>query len=92
MERFNLLKPTIIHFTFGLLLINVFFLCIILQPEYFQDDLFPDTVKSGVPALSSNEWFRGVDKLQSKMSLRPTDMKPCMYAFLLSGLGVKVYL
>lgn len=47
-----------------------------VKPEYFQDDLFPDVSESGKPTMTSQEWFRGMNKEPAKISLRPSDMKP----------------
>ncbi|KAK3584488.1 hypothetical protein CHS0354_006018 [Potamilus streckersoni] len=46
-----------------------------VKTEYFQDDLFPDTKVTWEPVLSSSDWFRGQNKLQRKISIRPPDMK-----------------
>eukprot|EP01099_Mayorella_cantabrigiensis_P001770 TRINITY_DN1776_c0_g1_i1.p2 TRINITY_DN1776_c0_g1~~TRINITY_DN1776_c0_g1_i1.p2 ORF type:complete len:193 (+),score=52.41 TRINITY_DN1776_c0_g1_i1:25-579(+) len=42
--------------------------------EFFQDDLFPNTV-SGKPVVSSSEWFDGKDGSIEYISLKPTNMK-----------------
>ncbi len=47
--------------------------------EFFQDDLFPDTKVTWEPALTSSEWFSGIDKAPKKMSLKPSDMTSCKY-------------
>ena len=48
-----------------------------MQPEYFQDDLFPNTPIEGEPTMSSREWFNGANTQPRKISLRPPDMKLC---------------
>ena len=45
--------------------------------EYFQDDLFPQTLKWWEAAMTSSEWLSGVNKIQDKLSLCPSGMKPC---------------
>ena len=53
------------------------FLYCTLQTEYFQDDLFPEIIRTDKPVMTSQEWFRGDNKAPVKISLRPKDMKPC---------------
>jgi len=42
--------------------------------EFFQDDVFPLTVDTQKPALSSSEWFSGTTKDPIMINLRPSDM------------------
>jgi len=44
------------------------------KAEFFQEDLFPDTL-SGKPATTSSEWFSGNDGIIEKISLKPKNMK-----------------
>lgn len=43
--------------------------------EFFQDDLFPDTRVTWKSTLSSAQWFQGENRTQTKISLKPDDMK-----------------
>lgn len=54
-------------------------LFVLLQPEFFQDDLFPDTSVTWEPTLTAEQWLAGNDKLPRKMSLKPTDMTACKF-------------
>ena len=54
-----------------------------VQPEYFQDDLFPDTPVEGEPTMTSSEWFGGANTQPKRVSLRPADMKPCKLLIIL---------
>ena len=45
--------------------------------EYFQDDIYPVTRVTWQPALTAQEWLDGGNEVQSCVSLRPVDMKPC---------------
>ncbi|BFZ15285.1 hypothetical protein BsWGS_18324 [Bradybaena similaris] len=45
-----------------------------VKPEFFQDDLFPDTSVTWEPTLTAEQWLAGNDKLPRKISLKPTDM------------------
>ena len=49
----------------------------LIQTEYFQDDVYPETRVTWEAALTSQEWLSGEDGVQSSLSLRPHDMKPC---------------
>lgn len=44
------------------------------KKEYFQDDIFPDTLSSE-PTLTAKEWLSGVNKAPKLVSLQPTGMK-----------------
>jgi len=44
--------------------------------EYFQDDIFIQTIDIGTPVVSAQEWFEGVDKPAHLIDLRPSDMTP----------------
>ena len=44
------------------------------QMEYFQDDLFPDTLVTWEPTLSADEWLSGRDAQQQRVSLKPDGM------------------
>ena len=56
-----------------------FFAFILLQTEYFQDDLYCDTLVHWEPALTAEEWLAGKDAIQRRISLRPEGMKPCVF-------------
>ncbi|CAG5115886.1 unnamed protein product, partial [Candidula unifasciata] len=45
-----------------------------VKPEFFQDDLFPDTSVTWEPTLTVEQWLAGNDKLPRKISLKPADM------------------
>ncbi|XP_013378981.1 coronin-7-like, partial [Lingula anatina] len=47
-----------------------------VKPQFFQDDLFPDTRVTWEPCLTAEEWFRGEDRVPRTISLRPPDMEP----------------
>ena len=49
----------------------------LIQTEYFQDDVYPETRVTWEAALTSQEWLSGEDGVQSSLSLRPHDMEPC---------------
>jgi len=42
--------------------------------EFFQDDLYPPTKKINEPTTTSDEWFRGVTKEPSSISMQPSGM------------------
>jgi coronin-7 len=44
--------------------------------EFFQDDLYPPTPVSGVPTMTSAEWFSGSKKEPKLTSLQPNGMQP----------------
>ncbi|XP_064607683.1 coronin-7-like isoform X2 [Liolophura sinensis] len=46
-----------------------------VKKDYFQDDIFPDTKVTWKPAMSSAEWFSGMNRAPAKVSLRPADMQ-----------------
>ncbi|XP_062514587.1 coronin-7-like [Corticium candelabrum] len=46
------------------------------RPQYFQDDIFPDTTVYCQPALSSSEWFAGKNGECRQVCLKPDGMKP----------------
>lgn len=45
-----------------------------IKSELFQDDLFPPTRVTWEPALTSAEWFNGVNKQALRISLKPPGM------------------
>ena len=45
--------------------------------NYFQDDLYPDTLCVEEPALLAQEWFQGKNVAQKSLSMKPQHMKPC---------------
>ncbi|XP_069762357.1 coronin-7-like [Narcine bancroftii] len=47
-----------------------------VKKEYFQDDIFPDTIVWWRPALSASTWLSGANGQHQKMSLKPEDMTP----------------
>eukprot|EP00455_Lapot_gusevi_P013734 TRINITY_DN1676_c0_g1_i3.p2 TRINITY_DN1676_c0_g1~~TRINITY_DN1676_c0_g1_i3.p2 ORF type:complete len:328 (-),score=130.96 TRINITY_DN1676_c0_g1_i3:87-1040(-) len=47
--------------------------------EYFQDDLYPLT-RSDAPLMSSDEWFDGVNRQPTLVSLQPAGMTPLSQA------------
>ena len=47
------------------------------QPEFFQDDIFCDTLVTWEPALSASGWLGGGNAVQASVSLRPQGMTPC---------------
>ncbi|EDO49756.1 predicted protein [Nematostella vectensis] len=47
-----------------------------IKKEYFQDDLFPETRAKWEAAVACEEWLAGQDGEQSRISLRPPNMKP----------------
>ena len=49
----------------------------LIQMEYFQDDVYPETTVTWEAALTSQEWLSGEDGVQSSITLRPHDMEPC---------------
>ncbi|ENN74720.1 hypothetical protein YQE_08702, partial [Dendroctonus ponderosae] len=46
-----------------------------IKTELFQDDLFPPTRVTWIPASSSEEWFSGKDKPVGRISLKPDGME-----------------
>lgn len=48
------------------------------QPEYFQDDIFPDVRVTWEASLTGEEWLDGNSADQKWISLKPSDMKKCM--------------
>lgn len=46
--------------------------------EYFQDDIYPDTLVHWESALVANEWLEGKNSCQPRVNLQPPGMKPCM--------------
>ena len=48
---------------------------IMLQMEYFQDDVLPDVRLSWEPCLTAEEWLDGSNATQVFISLKPSDMK-----------------
>ena len=47
------------------------------QTEYFQDDLFCDTLVTWNAAIGAREWFDGTNGSLETLSLKPEGMKPC---------------
>ncbi|XP_015178684.1 PREDICTED: coronin-7 isoform X5 [Polistes dominula] len=45
-----------------------------IKSELFQDDLFPPTKITWKAALTANEWFSGINKQASRISLKPPGM------------------
>jgi coronin-7 len=45
------------------------------RPQYFQDDIYPDTFIYCKPALSSSDWFSGKNAERETTSLQPEGMK-----------------
>ncbi|XP_020287213.1 coronin-7 isoform X2 [Pseudomyrmex gracilis] len=45
-----------------------------IKSELFQDDLFPPTKVIWKPTLSAAEWFNGINKQPSRISLKPPGM------------------
>lgn len=56
------------------------------KKEFFQDELFPDTVDVEVPTMEADEFFAGpaaaVERQPKKISLCPPDMETCKHALL----------
>ena len=48
-----------------------------LQSEFFQDDVFPDTIVSWEPALTAKQWLEGKNGQNRTISLKPEGMTPC---------------
>lgn len=46
-----------------------------VKSEYFQEDLYPETLQWWKSSLTAEEWMNGKDSLQSKISLQPKGMK-----------------
>lgn len=44
------------------------------KKEYFQDDIYPETLSSE-PTLTAKEWLSGINKAPKMVSLQPTGMK-----------------
>lgn len=49
---------------------------ILVQKEFFQDDLFPETAVLWESALSAAAWLSGSNGQHRKISLQPKDMTP----------------
>lgn len=49
---------------------------ILVQKEYFQDDVFPETTVWWEKALTAAAWLSGCDGQHRKISLQPKDMTP----------------
>ena len=64
------------------------------QPEFFQDDLFPNTRVLDAPSLSLNEWQSGKNPTLSYVSLKPANMtaRMCCAAPPRCGFVVLVFL
>ena len=52
------------------------YLLITLQSEFFQDDVFPDTIVSWEPALTGKQWLEGKNGQLRTISLKPEGMTP----------------
>ncbi|KAL0085171.1 hypothetical protein J3Q64DRAFT_1835582 [Phycomyces blakesleeanus] len=50
------------------------------RPEFFQDDIFVETLDFGHPAQDSASWFSGENKGLKRISLKPDDMTPLSLA------------
>ncbi|KAG0174129.1 Coronin-7 [Apophysomyces sp. BC1015] len=50
------------------------------RPEYFQDDIFVDTLDTENPSQGATSWFDGIDRSLARLSLRPQDMTPLSQA------------
>jgi coronin-7 len=61
----------------------------VLQKEYFQDDVFPDTKVLWEPTLTADEWFAGIDKEPKRISLKPEGMENCKYGNVLIDNSIK---
>ncbi|KAJ2795359.1 hypothetical protein H4R21_005138, partial [Coemansia helicoidea] len=46
------------------------------RPEYFQDDMFPDTVDTESPSVDALAWLGGAEPEPELVSLQPPDMVP----------------
>ncbi|KAJ2384626.1 hypothetical protein H4S02_004727 [Coemansia sp. RSA 2611] len=46
------------------------------RPEFFQNDIFPDTVDTEIPAIDTQAWLNGDPASPRLISLCPRDMKP----------------
>ncbi|XP_046394754.1 coronin-7 isoform X4 [Ischnura elegans] len=46
-----------------------------LKVDYFQDDLFPPTKVTWSPTLTSEEWFRGLNRQPKRINLKPEGME-----------------
>lgn len=51
----------------------------LVQSDYFQDDLFPPTRILWEPSMSAQEWFAGSNVPAKKLDLKPDDMDTCKY-------------
>lgn len=49
---------------------------ILVQKEFFQDDVFPETAVWWESGLSAAAWLSGSDSQHHKISLQPKDMTP----------------
>ena len=45
--------------------------------NYFQDDLYPDTLCMDKAPLIAKEWLKGKNALQKTLNLKPSNMKSC---------------
>jgi coronin-7 len=58
------------------------------KKEFFQDELFPDTIDVETPTMEAEEFFAGGSAVQErqpkKISLCPSDMEPCKCSVLIS--------
>src|SRR5690606_23106492 len=56
------------------------------KKEYFQDELFPDTMDVETPVMESKDFFDLNQPIPRPhfISLCPHDMEPCMYSLFLS--------
>lgn len=45
--------------------------------EYFQDDIYPDTLVHWESVLAAKDWLEGKNNCQPRVSLQPPGMKRC---------------
>ncbi|PSN53324.1 hypothetical protein C0J52_04075 [Blattella germanica] len=50
-----------------------------IKSDLFQDDLFPPTKVTWKPTMTSAQWFQGMDKQPTRLSLKPEGMECCEY-------------
>ena len=84
-RMFVLTNPLFFSFFTKIVMIHItklkIFFFFFEQPEFFQDDLFPDTRVTWQPTLSGDEWLDGESKEIQKLSLQPSGMKKCELYF-----------
>lgn len=47
--------------------------------NYFQDDIYPDTLCIEESALTTGQWLEGENGQQRTLNLKPPNMKSCMF-------------